>query len=212
LFRAAIEVLEKHSPDLLYVTTTDYVTHTHPPEDERSQWNINRLDHLLGDILNVSSSAEIVVTADHGMNPKTRALDLNRILHEHRIGANVIPIIKDRYVIHHQNLGGAAYVYLGDAAFLEETRAVLKEEKGIESIMPSPEAARLFHLHPKRIGHLFVLADVDTVFGSLSSAREEVKIRSHGSIHEREIPIYAYGTGPLSTRPESNREVAAWVV
>jgi phosphonoacetate hydrolase len=213
LFRAAIEVLEKHSPDLLYVTTTDYVTHTHPPEDERSQWNINRLDHLLGDILNVSSSAEVVVTADHGMNPKTRALDLNRILHERGIGANVIPIIKDRYVVHHQNLGGAAYVYLEDLAFLEETRALLKEEKGIESVMPSPEAARLFHLHPKRIGHLFVLADVDTVFGSLPSAREEVKIRSHGSLHEREIPIYACGAGPLSTiRPESNHEVAAWVV
>jgi phosphonoacetate hydrolase len=212
LFRAAREVLEKHSPGLLYVTTTDYVTHTHPPEDERSQWNINKLDRLLGDILNVSSSFEVVVTADHGMNPKTRALDLNRILRDHRIGANAIPIIKDRYVVHHQNLGGAAYVYLENIALLEETMGLLREEKGIESVMTSSEAARLYHLHPQRIGHLFVLADVDTVLGSLPSAREEVKIRSHGSIYEREIPIYGCGPGPLSIRPESNREVAAWVV
>ena len=211
LFRAAREVLEMHSPDLLYVTTTDYVTHMYPPEDERSQWNIYRLDQLLGDILNVSSSAEIVVTADHGMNPKTRALDLNRILHERGIAANAIPIIKDRYVVHHQNLGGAAYVYLEDIALLEETMALLKEETGIESVMPSPDAAGRFRLHPQRIGHLFVLADRDTVFGSLPSAREEVMIRSHGSIHEREIPIYACGAGPLSVRPETNREVAAWI-
>ena len=61
------------------------------PEDENSQWNINRLDHLLGDIMNVSPDLEIVVTADHGMNAKIWALDLNRILLDRGIRANAIP-------------------------------------------------------------------------------------------------------------------------
>jgi phosphonoacetate hydrolase len=212
LFRAAREVLEKQAPDLLYVTTTDYVTHTCAPEDERAQWYLHELDRLLGDILNTASDCELLVTADHGMNPKTRALDLNRILPSRGIAANAIPIIKDRYVVHHQNLGGAAYIYLQDVALRDEAMAVLKEEEGIESVMTSQEAAGLYHLHPQRIGHLFVLADVDTVFGSLPQAREEVKIRSHGSLHEREIPIFGCGAGPLSIRPETNRHVAAWVV
>jgi len=200
------------SPDLLYVTTTDYVTHAHSPEDERSQWNLNQLDRLLGDILNVRSDVEIVVTADHGMNPKTRALDLNRILMDGGIEGDAIPIIKDRYVVHHRNMGGAAYVYLKDpGSTLADAMALLKEEPWVESVIPSAQAASMYHLHPLRIGHLLVLADANTVFGSLPAARESVEIRSHGSLHEREIPILGCGRGPMSSVPESNRDVAAWI-
>jgi phosphonoacetate hydrolase len=212
LLRAARELLDEASPDLLYVTTTDYVTHKYAPESDRSGWNIHEVDRLIGDLLNASPATEVVVTADHGMNPKTRALDLNRILRDREVAGNAIPIIKDRYVVHHQNLGGAAYVYLEDLAMLDEAMAVLKEEPGVEEVMVSSQAAERYHLHPERIGHLFVLADVDTVFGSLPSAREEVKIRSHGSLHEREIPIFCWGPGPVSARPESNRDVAAWIM
>jgi hypothetical protein len=57
----------------------------------------------------------------------------------------------------------------------------------------------------------FLLADADTVFGALPTASEDVNIRSHGSLHEREIPIYAYGAGQLSVLLKSNHEVAAWI-
>lgn len=210
LFQAAKELLQSYSPDLLYVTTTDYVNHKYAPGDERSQWNLNRLDNLLGDIVNILPDMEIVVTADHGMNAKTRALDLNRILNDGGIAANAIPIIKDRYVVHHRNMGGAAYVYLEDTNHRDEAIAVLQEERGIESVISSREAAELYNLHPGRIGHLFVLADGDTVFGSLPALREEVNIRSHGSLHELEIPIIGCGAGPMSALPQSNRDVAGW--
>jgi phosphonoacetate hydrolase len=212
LFQAAREVLLAHSPDLLYVTTTDYVNHMHAPEDEKARWNMERLDYLLGNIMDASPDMEIVVTADHGMNAKTLALDLNRILREGGIGANAIPIIKDRYVVHHQNMGGAAYVYLEDIHSMDEAMALLKEEKGIESVLQSREAAKIYNLHPGRIGHFLVLADKDTVFGSLPAAREEVRIRSHGSLHEREVPIIGCGAGPVAARPASNRDVASWVI
>ena len=211
LFRAAINLLAEEAPDLLYLSTTDYVTHTFAPDDDRSQWSLNQLDKLLGEILNVSADIEIVVTADHGMNLKTYALDLNRIMKDARIKANAIPIIKDHHVVHHQNLGGSAYIYLDDPSTLAEATALLKEEKGIEAVLSSAEAAKLYRLHPDRIGHLFVLADADTVFGALPSTREEVRIRSHGSLHERDIPIYAFGPGPMAVLPKSNNEVAAWL-
>ncbi|MBN2568424.1 MAG: alkaline phosphatase family protein [Deltaproteobacteria bacterium] len=211
LFRAAREILITKSPNVLYLTTTDYATHTYPPEDERSQWNFHELDRLLGEIMNTSSDIEIIVTADHGMNAKFYALDLTRILYEAGVTGTAIPIIKDRHVVHHKNLGGSAYIYLKDPSDMDRAMALLREEKGIERIMPSSEAARLFRLHPERIGHLFVLADVHTVFGAISSAREEVSVRSHGSLHEREIPICGLGKGPMAHQPTSNSEVAAWL-
>ncbi len=211
LFRAAREILVAESPDFMYLTTTDYATHTYPPEDERSQWNFNQLDRLLGEILNTSSDIEIVVTADHGMNAKSYALDLTRILNEAGVPGTAIPIIKDRHVVHHKNLGGSAYIYLKDLSAMDDAMALLREERGIERIMLSSEAARLYRLHPDRIGHLFALADIDTVFGTISAAREDVSIRSHGSLHEQEIPICGLGKGPMAHQPQSNPEVAAWL-
>ncbi len=78
------------SPDLIYLTTTDYVTHKFPPKAEESKWNINRIDCLIGELLNVEPDIELVVTTDHGINPKTRALDLNLILKADRIDGRVV--------------------------------------------------------------------------------------------------------------------------
>ncbi len=211
LFRAAREILVEESPDMVYLTTTDYATHTYSPEDERSQWNFSRLDHLLGEILNVSSDIEIIVTADHGMNAKSCALDLTKILNKAGVPGIAIPIIKDRHVVHHKNLGGSAYIYLEDQSTLDDAMALLREEEGVERVMPSSEAARVYHLHPDRIGHIFVLANIDTVFGTISASREEVRVRSHGSLHEQAIPIYGLGKGPEKLKPSSNHAVAAWI-
>jgi len=211
LFRAAREVMRRKAPDFLYVTTTDYVNHKHAPEDERSRWNVSRLDELLGEIMNAGSDVELVLTADHGMNAKSRALDLNLILKAAGIGGHAIPIIKDRYVVHHKNMGGAAYVYLDQAEEMADAIGLLEAQAGIEQVLTAPQAARTCHLHPGRIGDLFVLADEATVFGALPAPAEAVDIRSHGSRHEQRIPIYAYGPGPVALKPMANHEVGAWV-
>ena len=116
LLRAARDLLTHENPDFVYVSTTDYVTHTYPPESEQAQGNIREIDGLIGDIMNAAGDLEMVITADHGMNAKSRGLDLEAILAARGIEARVIPIIKDRHVVHHRNLGGAAYVYLRDPA------------------------------------------------------------------------------------------------
>ena len=139
------------------------------------------------------------------------AWTLGAILAAAGIDAQAIPIIKDRHVVHHRNLGGAAYVYLRDLSAARDAAAILREEKGSRRSSRPLEAAGLYHLHPGRIGHLFLLADRETVFGDLPQAREELHVRSHGSLHEREIPIYALGAGPLAVRPQSNAQVASWI-
>jgi hypothetical protein len=75
---------------------------------------------------------------------------------------------------------------------------------------PDTEPSRRYHLHPGRIGHLFLLADREMVFGDLSEPREELRVHSHGSLHEQGIPLYAIGAGPLAIRPRTNAEVASW--
>jgi phosphonoacetate hydrolase len=211
LLQAALTVLREEKPDFIYVSTTDFVTHIHPPDSDPSRRNIREIDRLIGEIVNASPDLEMVVTADHGMNAKSRGLDPEAILAARGIVARVIPIIKDRHVVHHRNLGGAAYVYLRDPATEREAAAILREEKGIEAVLTAVEAARIYHLYPGRIGHLFLLADRDTVFGDLPQPHEELQVRSHGSLHEREIPIYALGKGPLAVRPLTNAQVASWI-
>ena len=194
LFRAALALCRARPPDLLYLSTTDYAQHKHPPHSEESQANLTTLDALLAQLLDSGPEFDVVITADHGMVAKTRGLDLGRILARAGIAAEAVPIIKDRYVAHHQNLGGAAYVFVADSAQVDDTAAVLLAEQGVESIWTRAEAAAEYQLYPERIGDLFVLATEETVFGDLPSPRGPVCVRSHGGLHTRAVPIIAAGS------------------
>ncbi len=194
LLRALREVLGKYDPPLAYCSTTDWTQHKYAPTEEHSLRHIAELDRLIGEIVDDNPEREIYITADHAMLPKTRALDPGRWLTDHGIPSSAIPIIKDRYVAHHGNLGGAAYVFLQKAADLPKAIETLRAAPGVEEIYASNEAARQFRLHPERIGDIFVLADRDTVFGELAETEIPVAIRSHGSRHESEVPVIGYNS------------------
>ena len=190
LFRALKVVLKEKNPDVAYLATTDYMMHKYAPDAEESQAHIHALDKLLGEVLD-EYDARMLLTADHGMLDKTVAVDLAQILREQGLISEVIPIIKDRYVVHHGNLGGAAYIYL-DEKDIGEAVKILRECQGVEEVWLQADAAEEFQLYKERIGDIFVLADRDSVFGvgeqiSLSA------IRSHGSRYESKVPIIGYG-------------------
>ncbi len=192
-FRAARYLLKDKDFDLVYLATTDYMMHTYPPEDERSHAHLRQVDDLLGQILNDHERLEVYLTADHGMNAKSEAIDIGRIMNGRGIRGEAVPVIRDRYVAHHSNLGGACYVYLESEADVERTFDLLRELPGVEEIFLKTDAAQQFRLHPDRIGDIFLLGEQQVVFGSLPQEREAVNIRSHGSRHERVIPVIAYG-------------------
>lgn len=108
--------------------------HTYAPTDERSLAHLHTLDELLSRILNDHAHLEVYLTADHGMSPKGIAIDIGRVLTSKGIEGEAVPIIKDRYVVHHKNLGGACYVYLKNEKDLEKTLALLREVSGVEEI------------------------------------------------------------------------------
>ena len=194
LLRALRKALRDDDPDLVYCSTTDWAQHKYAPEDEPSQKHMAQLDRIIGEIVDDNPNREIYITADHGMLPKTKALDPGRWLTEHGVLASAIPIIKDRYVAHHGNLGGAAYIFLQQRENSPKAIKVLQDAPGVEEVYTAEEAAAKFRLHPDRIGDIFVLADRNTVFGELEQVQMPVSIRSHGSRHESGVPIIGYNS------------------
>ena len=207
VFRAARYLLKSDVIDVLYLSTTDYMMHTYAPEDEQSLEHMNRLDRLLGEIVDDFPNLEIGLTADHGMNPKTEGIDIQRVLAEKGIDAEAVPIIKDKHVIHHRNLGGACYVYLKRPADLATAQGLLRDTPGVEEVYDRATAASNFRLRADRIGDLFLLAARYAVFGSLPTARQEVTVRSHGSRHEQAVPILCYGRGVADGPLEYNLDL-----
>jgi len=205
----AVSALLRVGPDLglIYVSTTDYVMHTYAPWHAESQRHLHEIDRRIGRLVEQLGEVDMAITADHGMRAKHVGIDATRLLREAGIAAQVIPIIKDRYVVHHRNLGGAAYVYLRQPARTEEARRCLQAVPGIEAVLTRWEAARAYHLHPDRIGDLMLLADAQTVFGDFPGPCVEVQVRSHGSLYERRVPMIGYGPRLAGVRPTHTKDL-----
>lgn len=207
LFNAVRWTLQEYDPEIVYCSTTDWVQHKYAPDTEVSQEHMAELDRIIGEIVDDNPDREIYITADHGMLEKSLALDPARVLSQHGIQANSIPIIKDRYVEHHGNLGGAAYVFLENRDEVNSAVEYLTNTQGIEEVYTAEDAASNFKLHPDRIGDIFVLANKDTVFGVLDVASEPVSVRSHGSRHESYVPIIGYNSPWSATDFEFNLDI-----
>jgi phosphonoacetate hydrolase len=207
LLRALRKVLRDADPELAYCSTTDWVQHKYAPDEEASQQHIAELDRIIGEIIDDQPEREIYITADHGMLPKTRALDVGRWLTGQGIASSCIPIIKDRYVAHHGNLGGAAYLFLKDRTQLSEAIETVHKAPGVEEVYTAEVAANRFRLHRERIGDIFALADPDTVFGELEQTELSVSLRSHGSRHESDVPVIGYNSPWPANAFEHNVDV-----
>jgi len=112
---------------------------------------------------------------------------------------------KDRYVKHHRTFGGAAWVWLKSPKDESRVAAALMGLKGVEAVLPRQDAAARFGLMPERIGELAVFGDAETVFGELESSMEELEpaYRSHGSLHESDIPLVIYNSAVNLPPPDA---------
>lgn len=217
LMTAAIDLL-KHRPDLgcLYVHTTDYPMHTWPPEAQESKEHLARLDQLLGEAAAAAPDAVFLLTADHGMNHKTRCWDLEKACAKRGTPIRIaISVDRDRYLKHHRGYGGIAWVYCNGARDVDRVQKIVAGLDGVEAVLTRSEAARRFHLMASRIGDLVVLGDRDTVFGELDAESEPLppEYRAHGSLHEIDIPLIIHNSQTrLSVEDFAyNRDLARWL-
>jgi len=186
-------------PDVMYLSTTDYVQHKHAPGTDGADAFYRMMDGYLGKL--DAMGCAIVLTADHGMNAKTKmdaapdVVYLQDVLDEWLGGAvaRVILPITDPYVVHHGALGSFATVYLPEsldrAALAERVRAL----RGIESVRTREEAAAFFELPADRIGDLVVVSERSTVIGTAASRHDlsglDAPLRSHGGVSEQRVPL-----------------------
>jgi phosphonoacetate hydrolase len=217
LMKALREVILTDDINFVYVMTTDYAMHKYAPEDRESQRHMEGIDAELRETMELlkarGDEVLLCVTADHGMSAKNYAVNLEQVLATEGIPSRMNTIIADRYVVHHRNLGGAAYIYLKNAEDTGKCLEVLNDVKGVESALPLDEASKRYHLDKTRIGDILVLGTQNTVFGLTEHAITEVSLRSHGSLYERRVPlIINQPKSALGTSLRENKDVASAVM
>lgn len=211
VIRAARFILSRRPADLVYIATTDYAMHTYPPESAESQQHMTILDEAIGELVAALPEAQVLITADHGMSSKTRMIDLEAALAKHGIKARAVPVIKDRYVVHHSNLGGSIFVYLDDGS-LDEALDILRGIAGVDDALSGDEAAVRFRLHRQHIGDIMVLGAQDVVFGDSTKVTMPANLRSHGSLYEERVPIIGYGGNFEGFDFQENRDLGRFVL
>jgi phosphonoacetate hydrolase len=217
LMAAAIDLLKtRRDLGCMYIHTTDYPMHSWPPEAKESKEHLARLDQLFGEAAAAAPDAAFLLTADHGMNHKTLCWDLEKACA--RRGAPIriaISVERDKYLKHHSGFGGVSWVYCNRSQDMDAVAKTLAGLKGVESVLTRSEASKRYHLMGARIGHLVVLGDRETVFGDLESESEPLppEYRSHGSLHEMDVPLLIHNTGArLSAENfQYNWQLARWL-
>jgi phosphonoacetate hydrolase len=193
----------RNQPDVMYLSTTDYVQHKHAPGTDGADAFYRMMDGYLGKL--DALGCTIVVTADHGMNAKTRmdshpdVIYLQDILDDW-LGsgpapgrARVILPITDPYVVHHGALGSFATVYLPEGADSGALATRIGALRGVESVRSRAEAAAFFELPADRIGDLVIVAERSTVIGTAAARHDltalDAPLRSHGGVSEQRVPL-----------------------
>ena len=153
------------------------------------------------------------------MSPKSRMIDLSDILKREGILAESVPIIKDRYVVHHNNLGGCMFIYLNRDCVdrMDDAIQALRDTVGVERVYTREEAATELRLNYDRLGDLVVTGDAETVFGpseigdSWNDTGAGSGLRSHASAHEQDIPIIGYNGDLDGFDFNENRDIGRYV-
>lgn len=199
VFAAGLSLLQHERPDLMYLSTTDYVQHKHAPGTPEANAFYAMMDRYFAQYHD--AGAVLAITADHGMNAKTDALGRPRIVFlqdrlDARFGADaarVILPITDPYVVHHGALGSYATVYLGERAPQRDVTEFLAGLAGVSAVLTRAQACERFELPPDRIGDLVVLGERLTVLGSAAHKHDlsglTVPLRSHGGASEQQVPL-----------------------
>jgi phosphonoacetate hydrolase len=213
VFVAGVKLMERERPDLMYLSTTDYIQHKAAPGTPAANdfyammdGNLARLDEL---------GATIVLTADHGMNAKHGADGQPNVIYlqdaiDGWIGeskARVILPITDPYVVHHGALGSFALVYLPEPDARRAVAERIAALPAIETVLTNAEAAERFELPSDRIGDLVVVSQLDTVIGTSRDRHDlsglDVPLRSHGGTSEQKVPLLV--NRKLKVQPDTRR-------
>ncbi|OWU85019.1 phosphonoacetate hydrolase [Oceanicola sp. 22II-s10i] len=199
VFAAGVKILTERRPDVMYLTTTDYIQHKFAPEDAEAKAFYEMFDRYLGQL--DALGAAIVVTADHGMKPKHNAAGEPNVIYVQDVldewlgkdAARVILPITDPYVVHHGALGAFATAYLPDGADRADIVKRLAALPELIAVLTREEAVAHYDLPADRIGDIVLISGENMTIGTsehrhdLAALKEP--LRSHGGLTEQEVPF-----------------------
>ncbi len=199
VFAAGVKLMERDRPEIMYLSTTDYIQHKHAPGTPVANDFYAMMDGYMAKL--DAMGCTIVLTADHGMNAKFGADGQPDVMYlqdlfDKWLGTDKVRVIlpiTDPYVVHHGALGSYAVVYLPADASPQEWAAKVKALPGIEAVLTRDEAAARFELPADRLGDLIVVSTKHKVLGT-SASRHDLSgltepLRSHGGISEQKVPL-----------------------
>ena len=196
---AGVKILKEWSPNVMYLSTTDYIQHKLAPNQQGAKDFYIMADAYIGEL--DALGAALVVTADHGMKPKHNANGEPSVVYvqdllDQWLGeakARVILPITDPYVVHHGALGSFATAYLPGEVDTTEVTEKLSNIEGILLVINKSEAVKRFDLPPDRIGDIVIISTENMTLGT-SVDRHDLEalkepLRSHGGLTEQEVPF-----------------------
>lgn len=196
---AGVKILKEWSPNVMYLSTTDYVQHKFAPNQQGAKDFYSMADKYIGEL--DALGAALVVTADHGMKPKHDANGKPSVIYVQDIldqwlgqaAARVILPITDPYVVHHGALGSFATAYLPAEVDTNEITEKLSNLEGILLVINKSEAVKRFDLPSDRIGDIVIISTENMTLGT-SVDRHDLEalkepLRSHGGLTEQEVPF-----------------------
>jgi len=200
VFAAGVKLMRSFRPDLMYLSTTDYIQHKAGPGTQLANDFYAMIDGYLAEL--DAAGAIIVATADHGMNNKHKAdtspdvIYLQALLDD-LLGAGrarVILPITDPYVAHHGALGSFATIYLPAEDAAKAIDRIGKLD-GVDVVLSSAEACARFELPADRIGDIVVISGRHKVLGTAAEKHDlsglDEPLRSHGGLTEQRVPMLA---------------------
>ena len=212
VFAAGVRLLREWKPDVMYLSTTDYIQHKFAPDQEGAKDFYRMFDTYLAEL--DALGAAIVVTADHGMKPKHDSDGAPAVIYvqdmlDDWLGkevARVILPITDPYVVHHGALGSFATAYLPEGADRADIMDRLAAQQGMLLVIDREEAVKRFELPADRIGDIVMISGENMTIGT-SAHRHDLAalkepLRSHGGLTEQEVPFIVNRRVDLPNAPE----------
>ena len=200
VFAAGVKLLASFRPDVMYLSTTDYVQHKAAPGSQAADAFYAMVDRYVGAL--DAAGAVVVLTADHGMNDKhlrrrlaRRALSPGRRRQRSSAPARRASSCRSPTLTSPITARSAPSPrsICRPTPTARRVVAALAAEPGVEAAMERAEACARFELPPDRVGDIVVLSGRHKVLGT-TAARHDLSglaepLRSHGGLWEQRVPM-----------------------
>ena len=200
VFDAGVKLLSTVRPDLMYLSTSDYVQHKHAPGEPEADAYHQAVDRTVAAL--IALGATVAITADHGMNDKSASDGTPNVIYledelNSRFGEGTVRVIcpiADPFVRHHGALGSFVRVHLRKAGDVQAMMAFARTLSGVELVLDKQQVCEQFELPIDREGDFAVFSDRNTVVGARRedhnlSQLAGHRLRSHGGLGEQKVPF-----------------------